>query len=91
MASPAQPRKFNVQVAERLMQKLGEIESITAYLWDEELPDFYEQQEAGEDTSDHVFRDVVAVDNAIYDTDKTPEEYVEERYAKPSEPEPAPF
>jgi hypothetical protein len=80
VAATKRPRKYNIEVAGRLVLKLGEIESITEYLWAKELEDFGEQLR--EDNADnHVFRDLVAVDNAIYDTSNTPESYLPDEVA----------
>jgi len=81
MAEKKQPRKYNVQVARRLVQHLGQLENITEYLWDRELIDFREQLRMGENTHGHVFRDLVAVDNAIYNTTNTPESYLPDEVA----------
>lgn len=66
---------MNEAVASRLVRKLSEIETVIEYLWEKELADFKESEEA---RGSHVFRDMVAVDNAIYGTKDKPEDYLEE-------------
>lgn len=66
---------MNDAAAKRLVKKLPEIETVLEYLWEKELADFIENEEAREN---HVFRDIVAVDNAIYGTKDKPEDYLRE-------------
>lgn len=65
---------MNQAAAKRLVKKLPEIGNVLEYLWEKELSDFRENEEARES---HVFRDMVAVDNAIYGTKDKPEDYLE--------------
>ncbi len=66
---------MNLAAAKRLVKKLPEIGNVLEYLWEKELSDFKENEEARDD---HVFRDMVAVDNAIYGTKDKPEDYLKE-------------
>ena len=67
---------MNEAVARRLIKKLPEIESVLEYLWEKELSDFRDSEEEAQEG--HVFREMVAVDNAIYGTKDKPEDYLEE-------------
>ena len=67
---------MNEAVAKRLVKKLPAIESILEYLWEKELSDFRDSEE--EARKGHVFREMVAVDNAIYGTKDKPRDYLEE-------------
>jgi len=66
---------MNQAAARRLIKKLPQIGNVLEYLWEKELSDFRENEEARES---HVFRDMVDVDNAIYGTKDKPEDYLEE-------------
>jgi hypothetical protein len=67
---------MNDAMAKRLIKATVELENIIEYLWEKELKDFKCSETGAQEH--HIFRDLVAVDNAIYGTKDKPEDYLEE-------------